>query len=549
MVGKFLHSKTKTITFTAYLLAGFYLFSRVFGLLRNNLLGHLFPKEQADIYLAAFRVPDFVYGVLITGGIAAAFLPVFSRYFKKDKQEAKELVNNVLTVFLLAMVVVSSILAIFAPQLAKVIVPGFSVADQILTASLMRIMFIASILLGLSAIFSGILHYFRLFFAYGLAPIFYNIGIIIGMIFLTPYFGLKGLAYGVILGALMHLLIQILPTLKYGFYPRFSFNLKHSGLLKIFRLMLPRTIGSAAYHFNLIIITAIASTLPAGSIRVFSFANDLYGVPIALIGVSFATAVFPVLSRNFATSDKVRFSKNFSNTFSQIIFASVPLTFLMFIFRAQIVRLLYGTKLLGNGFFGWQDTRLIAASVGIFAFSIIAASLIPFLAKTFFALHNTKTPVKIAIVSVLVNIGVAFLFVWLFAFDNILSNTLIKFLKVQDVGGVSVLALPLAVLISSSLQVILLVIFLKKQVSSLRPKTAKFFKVLLASTFMAFCGWLSLQALAVILNTSTVVGILLQLGLASIISIIIYLILTYLLKLQELNLIWQSVTTQFKKST
>lgn len=224
MISRFLNSKTKTVTFAAVVLASAGLLSRAFGLLRDNLLANLLPKAQTDIYFAAFRIPDFVYGILITGGIVAAFLPVFSAEFKKSKKDAQILTNNVLTFFLIALIVICSILAIFTPYLVELLVPGFSPLQKTQTVALTRIMFLSPILLGISSIFSGILQYSSLFFAYSLTPILYNVGIIFGIVFLLPLFDfdLRALAYGVVFGALLHLLIQIGPVLKSGFRPRFS---------------------------------------------------------------------------------------------------------------------------------------------------------------------------------------------------------------------------------------------------------------------------------------------------------------------------------------
>ncbi len=178
MITRILNSKTKTVTFGAFLLAVSALLSRVLGLFRDNLLANLLPKAQGDIYFAAFRIPDFIYGILITGGVVAAFLPVFSSSIKKNKEEAESFVNNTLTFFLFALVSISVILAVFTPQLVRLIVPGFNEQQKALTVILTRIMFLSPVLLGASAIFSGILHYFNLFLATALAPIFYNLGII-----------------------------------------------------------------------------------------------------------------------------------------------------------------------------------------------------------------------------------------------------------------------------------------------------------------------------------------------------------------------------------
>lgn len=551
MISRFLNSKTKTITFAAIVLASAGLLSRALGLLRDNLLANLLPKTQTDIYFAAFRIPDFVYGILITGGIVAAFLPVFSAEFKKSKKDAQILTNNVLTFFLIALIVICSILAIFTPYLIELLVPGFSAAQKAQTIILTRIMFFSPILLGISSIFSGILQYSSLFFAYSLTPIFYNIGIIFGIVFLLPLFDfdLRALAYGVVLGALLHLLIQIPPILKSGFHPRFSFNFRHLGLQRIFKLMIPRTLGAGAFHLNLIVITAIASTLSPGSISIFNFSNNLQGMPIGLIGVSFATAAFPAFSRHFIQKEKEKFLEKFFSIFSQILFLIIPLSFLIFLLRAQIVRLILGTSIIGEGLFGWWQTRLTAACLGIFCLALFANCLIPFLAKVFYSFHDTKTPVKIAIFSVILNIILCYSFVGFLNSPSFLQGEIINFLKLEGVQGISVLGLPLALCITSIGQLFLLVSFLKRKIKVLdfRKIYSSFFKVLVSTVLMAILVYLTLQISSLFLPTNKVSGIFLQAFFATIVGIFSYGLFSYLLKSQEPKVIWSSILDQFKK--
>lgn len=550
MISRFLNKRTKTVSFSAVLLSASALISAIFGFFRDNLLANQLTKQETDIYFAAFRIPDFVYGILITGGIVAAFLPVFSQYLKNSEEEAKALINNVLTVFLLLLVFLCSVLALFAPQLLNFIVPGFSQIQKGLTVNLTRIMFLSPIFLGISAIFSGVLQYFNLFLAVSLAPIFYNLGIIAGILLLLPVFGLKGLAFGVILGAFFHLLIQFLPAFSHGFKPRFSFNLKNSGLRKIFALWLPRTFGAGAYHLNLIVITAIASTLAAGSIRIFNFANNLQGAALGLIGIPFATAVFPVLSRTFALGHKEKFLKSLAGASSKIIFLIVPLSFLLFLLRAQIVRIILGTTLLNGGLFDWWDTRLTAASLGIFSFSFFALSLTPLLSRTFFSLHDTKTPVKAALISVALNIFLAFNFVRVLDSSGSFRKSLVSFLKLQGLGNISVIGLPLAFSVAAVFQFFLLVFFLKRKIKEhqlegiidKRDFFSKIGNIFLASSLMAVLTYFVLNLFVVFFSTNTVAGIFFQTLIASIAGVFSYFLFSSLLKIEEAKDILRLIT-------
>lgn len=553
------NSQTKTVTFAAFLLALSAIISRILGLLRDRLLaGRFGAGEELDIYFAAFRIPDFVYGILIAGGITAAFLPVFSEYWKPYKllnnnQESEnvkqewplqslEFVNNVLNCFLILLILICGILAIFTPLIIKFIIPGFSSENRELTIALTRIMFLSPIFLGLSSIFSGVLHYFNRFLAYSLAPILYNLGIIFGILFLVPLFGIYGLAYGVILGAFFHFIVQA-PAVKnsgYKYKPVFSF--KYPGLLKIFKLMIPRTIGSITYHINLIVITAIASTLTVGSIAIFNFSNNLHYFPIGVIGLSFALSSFPVFSRTWSNGQRKEFCRNFSLTFRQIIFFIIPISFLMFLLRAQIVRLILGT-----GRFGWWETRLTAASLGIFCLGIFAGSLIPLLTRAFFALQDTKTPVVISIISMAVNVLFSFFFVYLLGFSNFFKDFLVISLDLQSIKSIRIVGLPLAISLAALLQMILLLSFLYKRIVELKVKEVvdSLIKILIASVIMSFFVYFVIQISANFVNMQKFWGVFLQTLLAGLAGILVYFLISLILKLPEIKTIKLSFIKQF----
>lgn len=542
----FFNSQTKTITFAAILLSFSALLSRVLGLIRDRLLAFRFGAgTEVDIYAAAFRIPDFIYGILIMGGIAAVFLPVFAEYFKKSKEDAWKLTNAVLNCFLIMLIFVCVILAIFASHLIRFVAPGFSPENKAATIALTRIMFLSPIFFGLSAIFSGILHYFNRFLVYSVAPILYNLGIICGILFFVPVFGLKGLAYGVILGAAFHWLIQIPAARGVGFKYRLFFNFKEPGLVKIFKLMIPRTLGAAAYYINLIVMTAIASTLATGSIAIFYFSDNLQSFPIGIIGLSFAISSFPVLSRAWANGQKNDFLENFSLTFRQILFSIIPISFLMFILRAQIVRIIYGT-----GKFGWLDTRLTTAALGLSCLGILVFSLIPLLARTFFSFQDTKTPVVIGIVSIIANVILCYFFVFILKSENFFQNFIVNFLKLQGIKDIRIIGLPLALSLSGIFQASLLLRGLSRRIRDLplREIWRSLQKIILGSVLMSIATYFTLRVLACFVNMRTFWGVFLQATLAGLCGIFIYILVTFLLKSPELKTIKSSIVKQFTKS-
>jgi len=436
-----LNFQTKTITQGAIILAFSTFFSRLLGLAREWLLADRFGASlKLDIYLAAFRIPDFVYNIFIVGGVIVSFLPIFSEYYEKDKAKAWQFTSNLINVFLLFLVLISILLFIFTPWILKLTTPGFSLEAQRECANLTRLMLLSPIFLGLSNVFSGILNYFKKFLVFGLCPLLYNLGIILGILFLTPRFGVLGISLGVVLGALFHFLVQVPSAVNSGFKYRFILDIKDPGIIQTFKLMLPRILGIASQQINLIFITALASTLNQGSIAVFNFANNLQSLPIGIIGISFATAAFPVFSQLQSQKQKPELFKKFWSIFNKIILLIIPISFFIFVFRSQIINLL-----LRHGQFSQASAQLTAAGLGLFCLSLWASTTIPLILRAFFALKDTKTPALIAVLTVILNIALSFWFV------SLLN------------GDIKVLGLVLAFALSDIFQFCLSLFFLKKK--------------------------------------------------------------------------------------
>ncbi|HEB01430.1 MAG TPA: murein biosynthesis integral membrane protein MurJ, partial [Candidatus Portnoybacteria bacterium] len=491
-----------------------------------------------DMYYAAFRIPDLIYGVLIMGAISSAFIPVFSRYLTQDKKEAWRMVSGFLNLAIFTLIILGLVLVIISPWLIPLIAPGFSLEKKEITIALTRIMFLSPILFGISSIFSGILHSFRRFLVASLAPIMYNLGIIIGVVFLTKFWGIFGLAWGVVLGAFLHMLIQIPSVVYSGFRYQWIWDIYHRGVRKIVRLMIPRTIGLAAFHVNLIVITAIASTLASGSVAVFNLANNLQYVPIGIFGLAFATAAFPTLVHAFSQKKKEEFLASFNSTFRQILFLVIPAGVLIYLLRAQIVRVVLGT-----GEFGWLDTRLTAACLGLFSLSIFAQSLIPLVARTFYARHNTRTPVLISIISIIFNIGASFFFVFFLTRFPYFINLASQILKLEGISEIGVVGLPLAFSLAGILNLILLLITLYWKVGDygMLKIFSSFFKIIISSLLMGGGIYLSLHLIAPLVNMRTFVGVATQGIGAGLIGLAIYLLISLFLRSPELILFYNGL--------
>ena len=311
-----------SITVAAALVALSSLASRLLGVVRDRILaGEFGAGTTLDIYYAAFRIPDLVYNLIVLGALSAGFIPIFTSLIKdykcvkakdcngqENNNEAWSLANNILNILLFGLVVLSLIGIIFAPALTRLIAPGFSADEQALTAALTRVMFMSPLFLGISGIIGGILQSFKRFLVYSLAPVLYNIGIIIGAIYFVPIWGIYGLAWGVILGAFLHMAIQLPTVYQLGFRYSLRINWRDADTWKMGRMMVPRTLSLAVSQINLVVITVLASNLSAGSLTVFNLANNLQSFPIGIFGVSFAIAAFPSLAEAAFNKEKLSIS-------------------------------------------------------------------------------------------------------------------------------------------------------------------------------------------------------------------------------------------------
>ena len=454
MFKNFFKRQINNITVAAALIALSSLASRFLGIVRDHILAAQFGAGTTlDIYYAAFRIPDLIYNLIILGALSAGFIPIFTSLIKDFKcepgqgcdptshnKEAWDLASNVLNYLFLGLGFLSIIGIIFAPALTRLITPGFGPEEQMKTAALTRIMFLSPLFLGISGILGGMLQSFKRFTIYSLAPVFYNLGIIAGAVFFVKWFGIFGLAWGVVLGAALHMLIQLPTVYHLGF--RYKFKIKRSDLntLKIGRMMIPRTLSLAISQINLVVVTALASNLAGGSLAVFNFANNLQSFPIGIFGISFAIAAFPSLAAN--AFDKEKLTAHFSQSFRQILFFIIPSTILIVALRAQIIRVV-----LGSGNFNWQDTILTMNTLGIFAISLFAQATIPLLVRVFYARHNSRTPFYIGLFTVAVNTALALYLAprygviglaLAYSIDNILNFILLWIWLTRKVGNLDI---------------------------------------------------------------------------------------------------------------
>lgn len=536
-----------SINQAALLLGCLTLLSQILALFRDRFIAHFIgPSPSLDAYYAAFRVPDLIFICIASLASITVIIPFIIARMDGDKvtDAARKYLNDIFTVFLFLMVAVALIAFFLMPHLISFIAPGFTPIYQAKVILLSRIMLLSPILLGLSNLFGTVTQLFRKFFIFSLSPIFYNLGIIVGVVFLYPIFGIYGLAIGVALGAFMHFGIQALSSHGCGFTPKFSFSIDFGEIKKVALTSLPRTLGLAFNNLALISIIALASFLKSGSISVFNFAFNLQSVPLNIIGISYAVAAFPALAKSFGGGKKEEFMKHLKEASRAIVFWSLPVIFLFIVLRAQIVRVI-----LGSGSFSWDNTRLVAACLAIFSVSILAQGMTTLLSRSYYATGNTRRPLIVNFSCSILIIVLSYFLIQIFENSLAFRYFIESLLKVSDIEGTEVLMLPLAYSIGTILNFILHWIFVKKDFmpnESFITKT--FFQSLGSSFFLGLVTYLGLNFFSPIFGTTTFWGVFLQGFISGILGILAAIVVLYLLKNNELKDIFETLKTKFWKA-
>jgi putative peptidoglycan lipid II flippase len=472
-------------------------------------------SNTLGIYLASTRLPDFLFQILIAGALSSAFIPVFSDYIVKGREkEGHKVASTLLFLSLAVFAFFSLILFIFAKQFSTLMAPGFSNAELNLLTSLTRIVIFGEILFIIGSFLSAILQSYNRFFIPGFAAAMYNFGIIIGIVLLSPFLGIYAAAYGVIIGALIFVLAQIPLAQKLGFSFKPSLSLasiKSSGVLDVLKLIWPRTISIAVFQVGTIITVTLVSFLqdPGRNYVIFDYAQTLAFAPVALFGQAIAQAAFPILSKERERLED--FKVTFITSFNQMLYLVLPISVLLLILRIPVVRLIFGA-----GQFDWAATVLTGRTLAFFSISIFAQALVYLVARGFYALHDTRTPLIIgaATTGLMVLMGAGFIFFYHLGVESI----------------------AIAYSISSILNFLILFIFLDRKVGGFDkfPLVKTVSKIFLATFFTAFALYVPIKLLdQLVFDTTKTVNLILLTGISSSIGLLLYLFLTWLFDVKE----------------
>lgn len=537
----------------AFLLAGTAFFSQALGLVRDRLLAHRFGAgEQLDIYYAAFRIPDLIYASVASFVAVTVLIPFLLERMDQggkkggkvgEVEGAKRFVNSIFTSFVVMMLAASTLVYFLIPEWGHTIVPGFSGEAYDEYVLLTRILLLSPFLLGISNLFGSVTQSLRRFFVFAAGPILYNIGIIVGIVFLLPKYGLVGVVLGVVLGAVLHLSIQLPVLISEHIVPRITFSVSWYDVKRVVMLSIPRTIALSATQIATIVLVQFASKIEVGSIAVFTLAMNLQSIPLSIVGMSYSVAAFPTLAKLWTGGNKEQFAHQIAVATRHIMFWSFPAIILFIVLRAQIVR-----TILGTGAFDWTATRLTAAALALFAISVVAQNLVLLYTRAFYAMGKTKLPLWANLFGGVVIILISSFLLSLYDTHPVFRYFAETLLRVEDIRGTKILMLPLGYSLGMILNVTILLFILRGIFSDLFIKVKKaFLHSFSSSVLLGFVAYHSLQAFALILDLNTFMGIFLQGVFSGAIGLLAWVFFLRLMENEEMVEIWNSLHHKFWK--
>jgi putative peptidoglycan lipid II flippase len=524
----------------AYLLGGFTLLSSLLAFMRDRILAHTFGAGLSlDIYNAAFRLPDLIFVTVASLVSAYVLIPEFTRRQGKERVLYMETIT---AWFFILIALVGIIAFVLAPWILKLVFPELASGENGGTLLVMaRIMLLQPIFLGFSNILATITQAQKRYVIFALSPLFYNLGIIIGVVVLYPFLGLTGLAWGVVIGAVMHVAVPLPTILRDGFFVRIPRLGSFSTFFRTIAISLPRTLALSANQIVLFALIAIAGTLSVGSITVFTFAFNLQAVPVAIIGISYSVAAFPALAALYAAGKRDEFVRQVRQAARHVIFWTIPMMGLVIVLRAHIVRVI-----LGSGHFDWADTRLTAAAFALFACALTANALMPLLVRGYYATGRSWVPFIVNLVAACGAVALGYLWSHVFLQGGIVRDFLESLLRVSDVPGTEVLALPLAYAAGSIIGTLVLIVLFERTFGGFIKGVAK---VTLEAIVAAAAGGAAVYTTLVLLggltDTTTLPLILLHGFLSGLIGLCAVIASYYFLGSQELFEMHQALQSRF----
>jgi putative peptidoglycan lipid II flippase len=410
-----------SIKLAAVVLSSSTLISALLGLFRDRLLNGYYLDTYPtgiDAYTVAFTIPDFMFFVLVSGALSVTFIPVFNqRLAAGNKKSAWELSSSLLNMLAVVTLLASILIIIFAEPLVRYVVgPGLDEATRALAVSMMRVIAVNPFLFAVSTVLASMQQAVGRFVFYALAPAIYNIGIIIGTVFFTGGInifgwqvfdgGIMGVALGVVLGSMMQFVISMIGVIGMGFDYKFKIFWKNMGFRTVLKLLPARSLDQGIDYVNGVVEKNLASHMASGTVRAYQQALTLHMMPINLIGVAISTAFFPKLTESVGEGKEQEFAKDLRTALRMIIWIALPVSVMFYFMRGYIV------NFIKNG-----GNALIAGILGALVISIFCRSIFHIASRGFYAKQDTKTPFKVSIFAIGLNILLAIVFTVYFKMD------------------------------------------------------------------------------------------------------------------------------------
>jgi putative peptidoglycan lipid II flippase len=542
---KIMYSEIRGLHQAAYILALFAFGSQILALVRDRLLAHTFGAgDELDLYYAAFRIPDLMFVLFVSVLSVYVLLPFVTKAREADGAKAgAHVLEQMFTVFLVCYSVIALVLFFATPYLVSVFFPGLADHFETLIV-LIRILLLQPFLLGVSSLFGVVTQLSHRFILYAISPLVYNVGIILGITILYPHFGMRGLVIGVVVGALGHMLVQFPLVYKsdfaFGLAKSFDYKLMKSILL----VAIPRALTLSVHQLVLLVFVGAATMMATGSVSVFQFAFNLQSVPLAIIGMSYSVAAFPVLADLFAKKDQGAFNAHVLTAMRHILFWSFPIIALVIVLRAQIVRVV-----LGSGEFDWSDTRLTAAVLALFIIALTAQSILLLLVRTFYAGGKTRTPLLVALGGAAISIASALMGLKFISLYPNFNSSLEALFRLEGVAGTEILVLALAFVFGVLIEMLILILMTKREFGfKWEGLGQQMMQSVLAATAAALSAYAALVFIVDGINQETFIGILLQGAVAGIVGTTSAIFVYYVLGSRELNEIYRSYHSKIFKT-
>lgn len=541
---QFFNREVGAVNQAALLLGIFTLLSQLLGLVRDRLLtSRVGVGAELDVYYTAFQIPDLVFNLIVTLISVTVVLPMILKITEeKGSEKAYHFFNQVFTGFFFLIVLVCLGAFIAIPHIAETIAPGFSPKQIEELIGISRIVLLSPIFLGISNIFGAITQMSKRFVLFALSPLLYNLGLIFGIVFFYERFGLRGLAFGVVLGSVMHACIQVPALIQDKMLPKLAKIVDWFSIKELVLISLPRTLGLVSHNVVLLVLISLATTLGEGSASIFRLSMNLQNIPLALVGASFSVAAFPALARDFTTGKTKEFLATVANASRQIIFWSIPITGLFIVLRAQIVRVILGSQA-----FTWDDTRLAAATLALFVISVTAQSLILLFTRSFYATGDTRRPTVINIISSLIIILVSFILIKIPHFTFI-QSILNDIMGIGGIFGAKVIILAFVYSVGSIINAaILMRVFQKRYITNeIFGLKKTFSESLLGALVMGLAAYVALHILDGMFSLSTFEGIFFQGLFAGLFAMAIGIWIFHLLDNEEYIALKNAIQRKFK---